>query len=1159
MKKGFKIFLGAIAVLFVLALVAPWLITLNQYKSLIQQKAMAATGREVLVNGDVRLGILPSPYARLTDVVVTNPEGALSQEFASVKSIDVGIALFPLLSGKTQITHITVTEPAITFETLADGSNNWQFNPQEKPAEISAKPETESVSNLSIDDLTIEKAYIRVVDTPNKSQQTIGPIDGKFNIVSMNGPIDGKGSIIVMDNLPIKFETKIDAFTNEANASIPFALALNILNKAATADFNGTIQKGEAISAKVESAISIPDLERILSAVSKEGKSPSLPTYLQGKAGLNGLIEYGNNQVKIENMAIRSGGMEISASLLAVLNDKKSITLDLGNVVLPPEAVAQAQAKSTSATPTETLAKTLENAFASATGFLDTELPKSPMDFIVTASQLPLPGQPILRDVRLAASSTPNGVTIQNIEAKLPGNTFIQLQADLPARKDGKIDHAVVNTKFSTQNLQAAMGKEGKNSPSPVNLQTTATLTRENLHLTPFQISQNNQSVQGDILYNPKATEALVVSLKGSALDLDSFFGKTEQSAPATEDKSVAVVKASSDPLAMLKGLKARINANLGSVTYQGKTAKDIAIQTNVSDVGLVLQQARIGDLGGMVITAQGKVDQLSPLKNADFTAHASSPNLSQTLKALGNAEAQNLGASQFDAQLNGDANNLKIGLNGTIDQGKIAINGIANNLNKAPGFNGVIDITHPETATIMRNFGGLKPTVNLGAFALKTNLTYGADTLKADDLSVNLGSAGKLTGHVNVVPEKGGRKIDADLKADKLALAALMGDDTATTSTTVDTSKPKASSEEWSKEPINLSSLRGLNGNANIEVGELLYKKFIIKNFKTNVGFANNLINLTALKGNLFDAGNFNISGQLAPGAENQVHRGEFAINVDKTDAPKLFVALGSKPFNKGTLDLNQKLNFNGASPYAIINSLNGDGQLKITDGVVNGIDLDGLAAKLDRPNSLSDFAAIIDQARAGGETAIGDVTIPVAIRNGIVQVQNTTIKTQKTAMAMGGTVTLPTRLVDLTGQITFTEQRNLPALALLVKGPMSDPQKSFDTRSFTSFYAQKATEKLQEKAKEGLGKLLGLPKEQPVVETTPVPAQPSAPSPVPNTDAATTPAAPVATPTAPTAPTAPSAAPAPAKSSKEQRDEQLKQLGGQMLNNLFGGQPKQ
>jgi uncharacterized protein involved in outer membrane biogenesis len=1147
MKKGFLIGSSIVGGLFVLTLVAPWLITLNQYKTLIQQKAFEATGRELAINGDVRFGILPSPYARLTDVVVKNPAGATSKDFATVKALDVGVALAPLFSKKVQVTHITVSEPAVTLEIMANGQNNWQFTPQEKtPEAAKEEPSTAASSSaLSIDDFTIEKAYIRYIDVPKKSQQMVGPIDGTFKIDSLQGPISGKGSITVLNDLPIRFETTVDTLPSEANGVIPFKLALDVLNKSATADFNGSIQKGDDIAARLESAIAVPDLEKILGAISKDGKAPELPAYLKGKTVITGAIDYKDKQAKSSNLVIRAGGMEIAASLLADLQDKTSITLDLSNIVLPPELAQQAKASASAKSTSDTnLAETLEKSFASAAGLLDTAVPTSPLNIVVTAAQLPLPGQPILRDVRLAASSQASGITIQNVEAKLPGNTFFQLHGQLPANKDGKIDHATLNTKFSTQNMQAALGNEGATAASPISLQTTAILTRAELRLQPLQITQNNQTIQGDVVYTPKAADALVVDIKGSALDLDSLLGKSD-AAPAASAKTETASKTSGDPLAKLQGLKARITADIGSLTYQNKTAKQVTLQANVSSKGLSLPQARIGDLGGMVITANGKIDRLSPLSGAEFNAQAKTPSLSQTLKALGNSAAENLGASQFDVTANGNADNLKIALNGTIDQGKIAVNGTAKSLNTSPAFTGKIDVSHPETATIVRNFGGLKPVVNFGAFALQTNLTYGADTLKADDVVVKLGSAGTLQGHVNITPDNGTRKVDAALKADKLALAALMGDDTQTSSAAVDTSSANKADEGWSKEPINLSSLRNLNGSATVDVGELLYKKFIIKNFKTDLKFADNKLNFNAFKGNLFDAGSFSINGQLAPGAENQAHRGDFNITVDKTDAAKLFVALGSEPFKKGTLDMNQKIAFNGASPYALVSSLNGDGQLKITEGVVNGIDLDGLAAKLDRPNSLSDFSAIINQARAGGETAIGDVTIPVTIRNGVVQVQNTVIKTQKTELGLNGTVNLPPKQVNLNGQITFTEQRNLPALALNVTGPMSNPQKNFDTRSFTSFYAQKATEKLQEKVQDKLGKFLGIPKAETPAAATPATETPAAAT--PSTDNAP---AGVPAPVAPTAPTAP----APTKA--QSKDDAIKQLGGQMLNNLFGSQ---
>lgn len=1147
MKKITGIILGVIGILLVAALLVPSFITLNRYKPEIQQKALEATGRDIVINGDIRLGILPSPFARLTDVVITNPQGASSEHFASVKSIDVGVALAPLFSKKIQVTHIDVVEPVINLEVLADGSNNWQFKPQDETPSI-AEPEpatAKEATNLSIDEFEIEKGILRYIDGPAQSTQEIGPINGKFNVASLQGPVSGEGSFTVMDKLPIGFNFKVDSLPSETNKTIPLRLILGVMNDAATADFKGMLQTEKNAASTIESNIAISDMAKILGAISTDGKPPELPAYLRGKVALNGMLHHQGDQAKIENLVIRAGSAEISGSMNAALKDTKTITIDLKNVVLPPESSTSSTASAkTTASKTQNLAQMLESNFSLLSGFLDTSLPGTPVNLVVTAAHLPLPGK-ALRDLRLAASSSETGITIQNFQAKMAGNTSLQVKADLLARKDGKIDHATVIAMVSTQNMQAAMGNPSQASEAPITINTTLKLTRQELRLKPLQVSQSGQTVNGSVIYTPGAAEALDIALKGSALNLDALLGKPSQSTATSGKETAAKVTAKNEPanpLAQLEGLRAKISADIDSVTYQHKTAKNIAVKASVSSAGLDLNEAKIGDLGGMNIAAKGKIASLSPLGGVDLNATANSPNLSRTLKTLGNEAAANLGASEFTATLKGDTNALDIALDGSIDQGTVKVKGTAKNLDKSPGFIGRIDITHPETATIVRNFGGLKPAVNLGAFALNMDAAYGADTLKADNLVVKLGSAGTLQGHINVTPEKDSRKIDAVLRADKLALAALMGDDTQTNAASVDTSKPSTSQQSWSKENIDLSALRNLNGSASVQIGELLYQKFVIHDFNTKVNFANNQIGLEQLKGNLFNNGPFNINGTLAPGAKNQAHRGDFMISITNADAAKLFVALGSEPFKKGTLDVNQKINFNGASPHALISSLNGDGQIKITNGVVNGIDLDGLAAKLDRPNSLSDFAAIIDQARAGGITAISDTTIPVLIRNGIVQVQNTVVKTAKTQMAMSGVVNFPPKTVDLTGQITFVEQRNLPPLTLLVKGPMNDPQKSFDTRSFTSFYAQKATEKLRENVTGKINDLLGIPS-QPAPAQAPAEAAPTAPA-IPE-NAIDAPSAPVA----PTVPTAPE------RSQREQRDDALKQLGGQMLNNLLGG----
>ena len=61
MKKALKIGGGILAVIIVLLLVAPFFINLNSYKGLIAEKAKEATGRDLVIDGDISLSLLPIP------------------------------------------------------------------------------------------------------------------------------------------------------------------------------------------------------------------------------------------------------------------------------------------------------------------------------------------------------------------------------------------------------------------------------------------------------------------------------------------------------------------------------------------------------------------------------------------------------------------------------------------------------------------------------------------------------------------------------------------------------------------------------------------------------------------------------------------------------------------------------------------------------------------------------------------------------------------------------------------------------------------------------------------------------------------------------------------------------------------------------------------
>src|ERR1700704_269184 len=129
-----KKILIAIAVLIGLALVAivvvPHFVDWNRYlKASITAAAKDATGRPLPIEGDIGLTILPSPTFSAAKVHFANGPGGSAADMATLDSLDLRVALFPLLSGVVKVESVTLVGPKIILETLKDGTPNWQFVP----------------------------------------------------------------------------------------------------------------------------------------------------------------------------------------------------------------------------------------------------------------------------------------------------------------------------------------------------------------------------------------------------------------------------------------------------------------------------------------------------------------------------------------------------------------------------------------------------------------------------------------------------------------------------------------------------------------------------------------------------------------------------------------------------------------------------------------------------------------------------------------------------------------------------------------------------------------------------------------------------------------------------------------------------------------------
>jgi uncharacterized protein involved in outer membrane biogenesis len=130
MLKKILIGLGVLLVIAVAAvLIGPSLIDWNGYKPEIAAEVRKATGRDIVIDGDITVSVLPSPHASVAGVRFANAAGGSAPDMASFEALQVRIALSPLLSGNVQVESIVLVKPAILLESYADGTANWELVP----------------------------------------------------------------------------------------------------------------------------------------------------------------------------------------------------------------------------------------------------------------------------------------------------------------------------------------------------------------------------------------------------------------------------------------------------------------------------------------------------------------------------------------------------------------------------------------------------------------------------------------------------------------------------------------------------------------------------------------------------------------------------------------------------------------------------------------------------------------------------------------------------------------------------------------------------------------------------------------------------------------------------------------------------------------------
>jgi AsmA protein len=175
-------------------LIIPHFMDANRYKPRLEQYVLEETGRQLSVDGDVRLSLFPWAGVAFSDLRLGSPPSFVEKDFLTVKSFDVRVKLWPLMSKRVEVDRLVVSEPILTLVKNRDGGVSWDFGAKPAPAKPSAPSGPEATTGLPIasflvGELSVQNGRILLIDHSKGSRREISELNLALRDVSFDRPV----------------------------------------------------------------------------------------------------------------------------------------------------------------------------------------------------------------------------------------------------------------------------------------------------------------------------------------------------------------------------------------------------------------------------------------------------------------------------------------------------------------------------------------------------------------------------------------------------------------------------------------------------------------------------------------------------------------------------------------------------------------------------------------------------------------------------------------------------------------------------------------------------------------------------------------------------------------------------------------------------------
>lgn len=312
MRKVLLGILGVVVVGLVAVLVAPSFIDWNQQKTRIAEQVFDATGERIAIEGDVSLALLPTPRLSAAGVRLAGREGGPDR--LTLKSLDLQVALAPLLGGEIEVASLVMVEPVVLYEIDEQGQANWSLDQGDGlPSGVADTNATTGEAAdqglaLRVHSLRIQGGTLIYRDLREGREGRVEAIGADLSAGSLSGPFRLDGGFRYADE-SFDLSASVGRLDRASGASSVLSLTAPGLGDAEFA-WDGSVALNDP-SARGRLAVSGASLAQLADFARERGielPAPEMDYELAVE------LSYGGNTLMVEDAALRLGDSRLQGA-----------------------------------------------------------------------------------------------------------------------------------------------------------------------------------------------------------------------------------------------------------------------------------------------------------------------------------------------------------------------------------------------------------------------------------------------------------------------------------------------------------------------------------------------------------------------------------------------------------------------------------------------------------------------------------------------------------------------------------------------------------------------------------------------------------------------------------------------------------------------------